>query len=415
MFNIEIRANGTLHIEGYVNAVERDSRPVICGECGKCVEQVKAGVFDKALRTAKNIDMLLNHNKSRKLASTTEGTLTLAEDSIGLRASADITDVETIEKARSGKLRGWSFGFRKLDSEIEARADKLPRRILKAIDIFEVSIVDDTHTPSYAGTSIEMRAENETEEVEVRSSEEAPEVTIEEPEPVVHNEWCEPYLRMMALEEQRFNPYHDPTNGRFTDANGGSGGFLFVGKGQKGKGTYVFERDIDSEYNKWKSSKLIESQKTKADIYNKKYATADEYKQALAQKYNGITSVDKVKTAKDVSDFINYDTQSQYYGTVRLDDGITKGYESNWKKGKVFADDVIVSDVGFSTGTTKLTIPKHSADIYKSSMDKLKKNGINIGTWYDDQNYLLMKKKGARTNKWLEGFETTRSEPDDHG
>lgn len=234
MFNIEIRANGTLHIEGYVNAVERDSRPVICGECGKCVEQVKAGVFDKALRAAKNIDMLLNHNKSRKLASTTEGTLTLAEDSIGLRASADITDEETIEKARSGKLRGWSFGFRKLDSEIEARADKLPRRILKAIDIFEVSVIDDTHTPCYAGTSIEMRAENETEEVEVRSSEEAPEVTIEDPEPVVHNEWCEPYLRMMALEEQRFNPYHDPTNGRFTDANGGSGA-INIGKSiQKG-------------------------------------------------------------------------------------------------------------------------------------------------------------------------------------
>ena len=50
--DIEIRADGTLHIEGYVNAVERDSRTVICPECGKCVEQIRAGAFGEALRAA---------------------------------------------------------------------------------------------------------------------------------------------------------------------------------------------------------------------------------------------------------------------------------------------------------------------------------------------------------------------------
>lgn len=302
MFNIEIRANGTLHIEGYVNAVERDSRPVICGECGKCVEQVKAGVFDKALRAAKNIDMLLNHNKSRKLASTAEGNLTLSEDSIGLRASADITDDETIEKARAGKLRGWSFGFRKLDSEIESRTDKLPRRILKAIDIFEVSVIDDTHTPCYAGTSIEMRAENETEEVEVRSSEEAPQVTIEDPEPVVHNEWCEPYLRMMALEEQRFNPYHDPTNGRFTSSSGSNGGYLFVGKGQKGKGQYVFDRDVDAEYEEYKNSK--NAKETHGGIPKRFVNNTGWYAQSMIDDYNKIE--DKVNKSNNSNVLLKY-------------------------------------------------------------------------------------------------------------
>ena len=41
---IEIRADGSLHIEGYVNAVERDSRTVICPECGKCVEHFDGNV-----------------------------------------------------------------------------------------------------------------------------------------------------------------------------------------------------------------------------------------------------------------------------------------------------------------------------------------------------------------------------------
>lgn len=42
-------------------------------------------------------------------------------------------------------------------------------------------------------------------------------------------------------EELRYNPYHDPTNGRFTTASGGGmGAVLHVAQGQKGKGEYVF-------------------------------------------------------------------------------------------------------------------------------------------------------------------------------
>lgn len=56
--------------------------------------------------------------------------------------------------------------------------------------------------------------------------------------------------------ELRYNPYHDPRNGRFTTAGGGGGGgVLFVGKGQKGKGAYVYERDIDAEFEKWQKAK----------------------------------------------------------------------------------------------------------------------------------------------------------------
>ena len=217
--DFEIRADGVLHIEGYVNAVERDSRIVMCPECGKCVEQIAAGAFGNALRAAKNVDMLLNHDKGRKRGSTSVGTLTLTEDSIGLRASADITDEEVVEKARNGRLRGWSFGFRATDTEIEQRSQGVPRRHVKALNISEVSLIDDRYRPCYAGTSIELRADEGAEEAD--------------------------------FTELRFNPYHDPSSGRFTTAGSSGGGFLYS-KG--GKSAYVFERDIDGEYEQWKTS-----------------------------------------------------------------------------------------------------------------------------------------------------------------
>ena len=198
--DMEIRADGSLHIEGYVNAVERDSRTVICPECGKCVEQIRAGAFGEALRAAKNVDILLNHDKSRKLGSTSEGTLSLYEDNIGLRASADIRDEEVISEARAGKLRGWSFGFKKLSSEIENRANDIPRRIVTSMTLSEVSLIDDRYTPCYAGTSIEMRADGEMDEHEVRSYEEEVRLlNAPEEKPEVHNEWCEPYLKWLEI------------------------------------------------------------------------------------------------------------------------------------------------------------------------------------------------------------------------
>ena len=59
------------------------------------------------------------------------------------------------------------------------------------------------------------------------------------------------------VEELRYNPYHDPTNGRFTSPNGGNGGTLYVGKGQAGNGTYILENEFDDEeYGKWLNNKI---------------------------------------------------------------------------------------------------------------------------------------------------------------
>lgn len=156
---IEIR-NDSVLLDGYVNAVARDSRPIITPR-GKCVEQIEPRAFDRALGRAENVDLLLNHDKSRNLGSIKQGNMELFEDNIGLRAIATVTDPEVIEKARQKKLRGWSFGQYVNKDRMEERAEQIPRRHVEDLDLFEVSIIDDRMSPIYTGTSIEHRAEQE--------------------------------------------------------------------------------------------------------------------------------------------------------------------------------------------------------------------------------------------------------------
>lgn len=156
---IEIRSDSVL-LDGYVNAVGRDSKPIITAR-GKVVEQIEPRAFQKALERAQNVDLLLDHNHDRKLGSTQEENLELFEDNIGLRAICTVTDPEVIQKAKDKKLKGWSFGMYANKDRIEERADTIPRRYVEDLDLFEVSIIDDKLSPCYTGTSIEQRADKE--------------------------------------------------------------------------------------------------------------------------------------------------------------------------------------------------------------------------------------------------------------
>lgn len=157
---VEIRNNEVI-IEGYVNAVARDSRP-IPSQRGRFIEQIVPRTFERALQNAENVDILLNHNKDRHLGSTKEGTLELFEDSIGLRAFATITDPEVIEKAKKNQLRGWSFGFLAKKDRWEDSVDgNLSRRYVEELELREVSIIDNTKLPAYTATSIETREDSE--------------------------------------------------------------------------------------------------------------------------------------------------------------------------------------------------------------------------------------------------------------
>lgn len=154
---IVIRAD-SVEIDGYVNSVERKSRPLM-SRMGKFVERICKGAFKRSLDRDDNVELLLNHDPSRVLASTKDGNLELTEDNIGLRARATITDPEVITKARNGDLTGWSFGF--LDRDVEQKRDEdgMPLRNVRELDLKEVSLLDRTKTPAYDGTLISVRAD----------------------------------------------------------------------------------------------------------------------------------------------------------------------------------------------------------------------------------------------------------------
>lgn len=156
ILRIEIRGDQVL-LDGYVNAVGRESR-ILPSPNGRFKEQIVPKTFEKALIKSENVDLLFNHEKDKKLGSIKDGNLELREDSIGLRAIATVTDEEVIQKAKDGKLRGWSFGFIANKDKWEDGSDGIQKRFIEDLDLLEVSILD--KTPAYIATSIEARGED---------------------------------------------------------------------------------------------------------------------------------------------------------------------------------------------------------------------------------------------------------------
>lgn len=197
----ELRADG-LHISGYVNVPGRRSRPVMTPR-GKVIEIIEQRAFARAIERAGNIRMLLDHNPMRVLAQTADGTLALTEDNVGLRAESVVTDEETIKGAKAGKLRGWSFNIKNPVDSIEERADGLPIRHVKDLDMDEVTLVMN-RIPVYSSTSIEIRADSaDGEDVEYRAGDEEvdfEDMTDQEPE-----------------EEQRGEPEPEPAKDYHAD------------------------------------------------------------------------------------------------------------------------------------------------------------------------------------------------------
>lgn len=148
-----------VEIEGYVNSIERRSKPLM-SRIGRFIERICKGAFKKAIERNDNVRILLNHNWDKDLGGTKDGNLELHEDNIGLHARATITDKEVIEKAREGSLVGWSFGFK--DREVENSIEQgIPTRDVKDLDLYEVSILDRTKSPAYEGTLISVRSDEE--------------------------------------------------------------------------------------------------------------------------------------------------------------------------------------------------------------------------------------------------------------
>ena len=198
---VNIRAD-KVEIEGYVNAIERDSKP-LWSRVGQFIERICKGAFKKALKRNDDVHILLNHDWTRDLGSTKQGNLELEEDNIGLRVRACITDPEVVKKARAGELVGWSFGFSDRDV-INSIRDGMPHRAVKDLDLAEVSILDKRKSPAYEGTLITARAEEDV--LHFRGEDFIDEVEVKEDQPEEQPETVEETTTEVVVEVQEKAP-----------------------------------------------------------------------------------------------------------------------------------------------------------------------------------------------------------------
>lgn len=153
--NIRITSD-SVEIDGYVNAVERLSRP-LKDRTGEFVERIKAGAFNRAIERNDDIRILLNHDYSKDLGGTKDGNLELYEDAIGLHARACIKDEDVIRQARAGDLVGWSFGFSDIEVDY-GEENGLTVRNVNDLKLYEVSLINREKLPAYAGTLVSVRS-----------------------------------------------------------------------------------------------------------------------------------------------------------------------------------------------------------------------------------------------------------------
>ncbi len=148
-FDVEVRARGR-RLEGYAATFGVEAR---IG--GTFAEIIRAGAFKTTLARGHDKLALVDHDPGRILARTRSGTLRLGEDSRGLAFDLDIPDTSTgrdvLALAERGDIGGMSFGFSAIDEDWQGE-----RRELRAVDLFEVSVV--LAFPAYDGTSIAARS-----------------------------------------------------------------------------------------------------------------------------------------------------------------------------------------------------------------------------------------------------------------
>lgn len=163
---LEIR-NDSVLIKGYANVTARESR-ILSSPQGKFIEVVEQRTFEKAIKKNPNILLLANHDKSRVLGKLHDN-VEMREDEIGLWVEATITDSDIVEKAKTDKLSGYSFGFSCNECRFVDNQDGIPRRHLSDINLYEVSILTSDRTPAYFATKVCEVRDNEDELIEERT------------------------------------------------------------------------------------------------------------------------------------------------------------------------------------------------------------------------------------------------------
>ena len=145
-FEIREEDNG-MRFSGYAALFDSPSAPL------PFTERIAPGAFKRSLKSRNNVFMFYNHDSGQVLASTRAGTMTLTEDSRGLKVDAELANTsagrDVAELLKRGDLDAMSFGF-SVPSGVDSWNSEGTERTLNSVRLFEVSVVA---MPAYPETS----------------------------------------------------------------------------------------------------------------------------------------------------------------------------------------------------------------------------------------------------------------------
>lgn len=161
--DLELKLNDTddktLELHGYIST---DAPSAVLQKGGKAWREIiPKGVFNRAIERAtmqKGIDLLFNHDKKLILSSTTNGSLEVEEDEVGLYFSAKVSKTswgkDLYELVKDRIIKGLSFGMIVRNDNWSMGRDGIALRTILDIDLFEISAVQ---RPAYPESLLELR------------------------------------------------------------------------------------------------------------------------------------------------------------------------------------------------------------------------------------------------------------------
>lgn len=158
--------DGDMVVEGLVNRTECWSHTL--GIRKKFREKISKGAFSKAIQDAQRIDFLAEHDTSRLLSTTDNGSLELWEDEEGLKMRATICPTsygkDMYELMKHKLVNHMSFGFKAISDKWRKLTNGTYERIVERLELLEVSVV---RNPAYPQSAIAARGLELIEDVEI--------------------------------------------------------------------------------------------------------------------------------------------------------------------------------------------------------------------------------------------------------
>lgn len=133
----------------------------LSADLGGFKERIMPGAFKGSVAGSTDIRALVDHDSTKLLGRTSNGTLRLAEDAKGLRIEIDLPDTSYARDTRNliarKDVRGMSFGFLIPDGgQRFTKESGQTIRELTNIDLREVTV---TSVPAYGDTSVQVRVD----------------------------------------------------------------------------------------------------------------------------------------------------------------------------------------------------------------------------------------------------------------